>query len=677
MKISYEWLREYLNTKIRAENLSSFLTMAGHEVTSIEQRDKDFIFEIEITPNRPDCLCHIGIAREAAAIIKKDLRLPRISLPAVRSKRPLEVSIEDQAGCPRYSGRIITGAKVAASPRWLIKRIEAMGLRPVNNIVDITNFTLFEMGQPLHAFDLDKISGAAIIVRRARPGEKILTIDGIERALEPHTLVIADDRKPVAIAGVMGGKETEVTEQTKNILLESAYFDPVSIRNTAFFLGLGSDSSYRFERGVDLTAVVSASDRAAALVCEIARASLGNIVDAGKKTKDRGKISLRPAKLNTLLGIKLTPQKIKDILLRLGFSCKGTSILEVSAPGFRHDVTREADLIEEVARIYGYENIPSLAPAAITTDEDSQSKDAMEKRGITKRALTSLGFNEIITYSLISKQAADSVGIPEEGTIEIKNPLSREQEIMRQSLLPGMVKTVSYNIGRQIHDINLFELSNIYFTKEGLYNEEPFLALAQCTKDHKEKSEDYSTQGIFRLKAAIVVLGKKLGIVKLGFERTTHPLFAPEETLAALSGDTMLGTIGRIRPEVLKGFDIKTELYAAELNFKKIVEASSLSRLYRPLPRFPFSYRDISFAIERGVSYKEITSLIKSAGGLLVEDIELLSEYRGEQIQKGHRGLAIRIVYRSKEKTLTEEEVNKIDGALRENLTKNFKAILR
>lgn len=677
MKISYDWLREYVNTKIRAENLSSLLTMAGHEVTAIEQQGKDFIFEIEITPNRADCLCYLGLARETSAIINKKLKFPKISLPPTKVTKPVKVNIEDEIGCPRYSARVIADTKVCPSPKWLVRRIEVMGLRPVNNIVDITNYVLFEMGQPLHAFDLDKLADAAIIVRRAKPGERIVTIDGVERELRPEMLVIADRAKPVAIAGLMGGKEAEVTEKTRNILLESAYFNPVIVRKAALSLGLSTDSSYRFERGVDLSAVVAASDRAASLMCDITRASLGNIVDCGIKRKGPNRIILRPAELNKLLGTKLTPHKIKEILQRLGFGCKGTAVLEVTVPSFRDDLSRQADLIEEVARIYGYENIPAEAPAIISTEQDPQCKQMNKKIDIAKQTLTALGFNEVITYSLISKQAAARMGIPEEGSIEIKNPLSREQEIMRQSLLYGILRAVAYNISRQLQDISIFELSNIYFIKEGTYNEEPFLALARCGKTPQAKGEDYLSSGIFGLKAAIVTLGERLGIVKLGFERTSHPLFLPDQTLVVLSNDIMLGTMGRIKPEAQGVFDIKGEVYAAELNFKTVAESSNLIRFYHPLPRFPHSYRDISFAIDNRISYKQITELIRSTGGVLVEDIELLSEYHGQQIPKGHRGLATRIIYRSRERTLTEEEVNAADQSVRKNLTKNFNAILR
>ncbi|MFC1808077.1 phenylalanine--tRNA ligase subunit beta, partial [Candidatus Omnitrophota bacterium] len=486
MKISYEWLREYVNTKIRVDNLSPILTMAGHEVTAIEQRGNDFILEIEVTPNRADCLSHIGIAREVSAMTKKSLKLPVANIKENKStKKSIAIEIENKKDCPLYTGRVIKNVNVAVSPKWLIRRIESIGLRPVNNIVDSTNFVLFEMGQPLHAFDLDKLCGDRIIIRRAKKGEKIITIDGIERELKPDILVIADTEGPVAIAGVMGGKQTEVTQETKNILLESACFDMVTTRRSSFKLGLSSDSSYRFERGIDIAGVLSGSDRASELISSIAKGSVCNLNSDGSKIKVPESIILRMTQLNKILGTKLAPKDVKDILGRLDFKFKGANNLEVISPSFRHDVSREADLFEEIARIYGYENIEPSAPNIITTAEDPESKDFMLKRNMAKEVLTSSGFNEVLTYSLVSRESISQMAHPQESVIAIQNPLSKEQEIMRQSLVPGILKSVRHNLSRQVQDIKIFELSNIYFKKEARLNEEPVLLIAQYEKSQK------------------------------------------------------------------------------------------------------------------------------------------------------------------------------------------------
>jgi phenylalanyl-tRNA synthetase beta chain len=678
MKISYEWLREYVNTKLRAENIASKLTMAGHEVSAITRQDNDFIFDMEITPNRADCLSHLGIAREVAAITGKELKVPHVKIrKAISGKKPFNVSIESKPACPRYTCRVINNVKVAPSPKWLVKRIESMGLRTVNNIVDITNFVLFETGQPLHAFDSDKFSGQEIIVRNAKHKECITTIDGVERKLYSGMLVIADRERPMAIAGIMGGKQAEVTEKTENIFLESAYFNAVSVRRAALNLGLSTDSSYRFERGVDLGGILFASDRATSLICGIAKGTPRAIKDVGAKTAPSAKIILRPAYLNKILGTGLKAAEISNILSRLGFSVKGTSSLIVTAPAYRSDTTREADLTEEVARIYGYENIAPSPLKVVTTTEDSQAKDFMKKRDITKNMLVASGFNEIITYSLVSGDTIKNTAFLSEDFVVIKNPLSREQNIMRPSLLPGMLKAVAYNLSRQAYNIKLFELSNIYFQKKAEYNEEPSLALAQYDRPGKELQKDYSETGLFQLKGALSGLGKRLGITGLAFEKISHPVFDKGEAAAVLADNIMLGIIGRVNEETLHSFDISGRLFIVELNFNMLAASSNLKRYYKPLPRFPYSYRDVSFSIDPSVPYSELTTFFRQTGGAQLEKVKLLSEYRGEQIERGRRALAIRMIFRSKEKTLTEEEIDVADTAIREGLKEKFNAILR
>ncbi len=679
MKISYEWLREYVNTKLRAQNLASKLTMAGHEVSTVTKQGNDFIFDMEITANRADCLSHLGIAREVVAITGKEPKVPRVKIKkASPSDTLFKVAIENKTACQRYTCRVINNVKVSPSPKWLAKRLESVGLRSVNNIVDITNFVLFETGQPLHAFDADKLKRQEIVVRNAKIGEVITTIDGVERKLAPSMLVITDGLSPVAIAGVMGGKDTEVTEQTENILLESAYFDPVSVRRAAFSLGISTDSSYRFERGVDFGGILLASDRAASLISDIAKGQPGGIKDVGIKRWPVSKITLRPTYLNKILGTILKPADIGDILSRLGYGVKISTDLIVTAPTYRSDTTREADLIEEVARIYGYDNIAPCPLKAVATHENSQSKDFANKRDITKQMLVASGFNEIITYSLINSDTVKGTALLEEGFARIKNPLSKEQDIMRPSLLPGMLKTVAHNLSRQVYDIKLFELSNIYFQQEADYSEEPSLVMAQYGKPQTKTARgDYAATGLFQIKGVISELTKRLGIKELVFENTSHPAFKKAEVAAMLSGNTMIGTIGSVDEKTLRAFNIKGELFIAEINFNVLVECARVESYYKPLPRFPYSYRDVSFSIEPTISYGELADFFKKTGGTQLKKIELLSEYRGKDINKKHRALAIRMIFSSKEKTLTEEEIDIADTAIRQGLEEKFNASLR
>jgi phenylalanyl-tRNA synthetase beta chain len=678
MKISYKWLREYVNTKVCPESIANQLTMAGHEAVLIEDRPGDTVFDIEVTPNRPDCLSHIGIAREIAAVTGKRLKPVRIILPkAQRHAKAFKIVRENKAACPLYTMRVLNNAKAAPSPKWLISKLCSIGLNPINNIVDVTNFVLFETGHPLHAFDLDKITGNEIIIRNAMPGESILTVDNIKRKLKPHILVIADKSGPIAIAGVMGGKNSSITDKTKNIILESAYFDPVSIRRASFALGLSTDSSYRFERGADLHNVASSSHRAASLICGLAKAQAGVFSESGDTACHFPSITLRTSYLNKILGTSLKPAEIRQILLRLGYKIKGAPIMHVVAPSYRGDTKREADLIEEVARVHGYDKIKPVPAAIITTRQDDTTKAFMSKRSLARTTLVSSGFSEAVSYSLISKALIQSILWADDDCVRIKNPLSKEQEIMRPSLLPGVIKAAAYNISRQVYDIKLFELSNVYFKHAKQYKEELYLALAVFEKAHSVDAKGMPEQGFFRLKGAIAALAEALGVKDIGFEKTTSSIFSPDCSIAVLSGHKMLGSMGRLKNELACDFNIAGSLFAAEVNFTQLVLSAHPQRCYKPLPRFPYTYRDISFAVDTRIEYKEIESLIKRTGGRLVEEVELLSQYHGKQIEEGKKSLAIRVIFRCKDKTMSEEEIAVVDAAVRKGLEKTFNAILR
>ncbi|MFH0732855.1 MAG: phenylalanine--tRNA ligase subunit beta [Candidatus Omnitrophota bacterium] len=681
MKISYEWIREYAPTKVRAANLAQMLTMCGQEVTAIEQKGDDFIFDIEVTSNRPDCLCHIGIAREVAAITGKKLKLPAYNIKSCFGKKipKPQVIVKDANACPRYTARLIAGVEVAPSPKWLIKKIESIGLRPVNNIVDITNFILFETGHPLHAFDYDKLGGKSVIVRMAKDGEEITTIDNVKRKLKPHTLVIADLQRPVAIAGVMGGANTEISQNTKNILLESAYFDPVSIRRTSRQLGLSTDSSYRFERGVDLVNVAQASDRAASMICAIAKGKTHKTpVDIGKKTLKAPVINLRPQRVNSVLGAKISNQAIKKSLAAVGFKVSDAkSAMKVIAPSFRiADVKREEDLIEEIARIWGYEFIPVVLPRAIITDEESAFK---RKKGIissTQETLAALGFTEILTYSLISKDDIGKTAIPQINVIPIQNPLSDQQAVMRNSLLPGMLKAIAYNINRGNSNLSLFEFSNIYFRHAENLSEQLSLIMGACGETEGDWKRQRQERDLFYLRGVLKTLFETMA-VNIYFEETQHPSFELGKTLAIMSGSEMLGTVGAISPQVLAAMDIKQKVFCAEINTQILFKNARLEKYYKPIIKFPGAQRDISACVDNGIAFEDIYRAVKQAGGHIIKDIELVEEYKGKQIQGSQRALLLRIAYQAKERTLTEQEIERAHNGIREKLKKEFNAQLR
>ncbi|MBN1406088.1 MAG: phenylalanine--tRNA ligase subunit beta [Candidatus Omnitrophica bacterium] len=692
MKISYDWIRKYVPIKMRAQNLAEKLTMAGLEITGTDKRGDDFIFELEITSNRPDWLSHIGIAREVSAITKKPLNIPQISLQKYFSadiKKP-QVILQENVLCPRYTARLITGLAIGPSPKWLIGRIEAMGLRAVNNVVDITNFVLFETGQPLHAFDYDKLKGKKIIIRTAKAGEEIITIDGEKRKFQPQTdqpsagkkdtLVIADENTPVAIAGIMGGLNTEVTSSTKNILLESAYFDPVCIRRASKFMGLSTDSSYRFERSVDIGNIINASDRAAALICAIAKAKTHQgIVDLGKKTNTPVTITLRPDRVYSLLGVRISSTEIKSILTRLGFKVKSqANSIKVIVPSFRkNDIIGEADLVEEIARIYGYNNIPMVMPRAIVTEESESFKQKNKITAIVRSALASLGFNEMLTYSLISKDDIKKLDMPELDTISLQNPLSEQYQIMRTSLLNGALKAASHNINMGNLNLKLFELSNVYHKENNVFTENMNLSLILCGDTASDWNKKPRAMDIFYLKGALTTLFNAIGVDAAFQELSHHPCFDSSEALAITAGNKIIGVIGRVQGAVLRKIDIKKDIYAAEINAELLFENSRPDKHFNAIVKFPGSYRDVSMSVDSGVSFESISMLIKEANRSIIKDVFLQEEYRGDKIAEGKRNLLIRVYYQSKEKTLAEAEIEAADGLIRKKLIDNFNATLR
>ena len=456
--------------------------MAGLEVVALEKVGEEFVLEIEITSNRPDWVSILGVAREVSAIYGLKLQNLKLKEPKISPKDfySVKLFLADRQDCPFYSARVITDVQVCPSPEWLKKRLESLGCRSVNNIVDITNYYLFELGQPLHAFDLDKLNSKEIRVRRASVDEKITTLDGENRLLSPEILVIADSHHPIAVAGIMGGKETEVTFKTRNILLESAVFNPVLVRRGKQKLGLQSESAYRFERGVDLEGASQASLAAQQLILKLASGKPAGFVHLGKTQVTPPEIGLDLVYLNKLLGINIPILKVKQILNRLGLwvKTKTQNSLTVKIPSFRQDLKLPVDLVEEIARIYGYAEIPQTLPAVKPGPKASITRDIV---GNIKNILSSLGLDEAITYSLVDRALLNKSGVnTDAGLIEILNPLSREQEVLRPELLPSLIRAVAYNLDQQQERVSIFEVANVFSGQAGVVTQEPLLGIALC-----------------------------------------------------------------------------------------------------------------------------------------------------------------------------------------------------
>jgi phenylalanyl-tRNA synthetase beta chain len=641
----------------------------------------EVVFEIGVTPNRPDCLSVIGIAREVAAIFGYALKYPRFRLleEGDHIDKLATVEVLDSEGCPRYSCRVITDLKIAPSPAWLKTRLENCGIRSINNVVDITNFVMLEWGQPLHAFDYDLIEGKKIIVRRANDGEVIQTLDGLERILTDEDLIISDASKPIAIAGVMGGASTEVSDATKNILLESAFFNPVRVRRTSKRTNLKSESSFRFERQVDINGVVKALDRASELMRELAGGAISrSVVDAYPNPVSRSEVKLCTKGLNNLLGTELEPHEIRKILERLDIEGRAADGEELTfmIPTFRVDISREVDLVEELARLYGYDKIPTTPPSIVMKAEGSKTKKVLENR--IKQILASYGFLEVINYSFDDPAYLGLFNSTQ--PLGILNPLSREGSVMRTSLFPGLMRNVSLNLNRQIGDVRVFEIGRIYIPEEnGLPKEITNLVVAATGKRQQELWEKAEFD-FYDLKGVLERIFELHSLVKgLRFEQTKQVGFLhPGKSSKVLIQDEEIGILGQLHPEISEKMDISQGVYVFGVDLDKVAEFYIGEELhFRPIPRFPFVRRDIAIVVDEDLSVGDIVGEIRRVESSLIEDVTVFDVFKGGAVERGKKSVAVSMVMRAADKTLTDEDVNRLQAKTLERLNLAFGAELR
>lgn len=675
MKISLTWLKEYVSIKVSPEKLAERLTMAGLEVEKMTKGavGGDTHFELEITPNRPDCLNYIGIAREISAIFNASLKTPKVK-PFKFPPQKTDIAIHDPEGCQRYIGTVIENVRVAPSPDWLKRHLESVGSRAINNIVDITNFCLFETGQPLHAFDFDRLRGGKILVRRAKPGESIVTLDGVERKLDSSILVIADAQRPVAIAGIMGGKETEATSETKNILLESACFDPSVIRRGVRLLGLSSDASYRFERGIYKSGVEAGSCRAASLILEWAGGSVTATRDlfVSKEKAAKREILLPLKEINSRLGAALTLKKCRAVLEKLGctVSVKNKNILKILPPDFRNDLKTEVDAIEEIARLVGYDQLPSSLPSIRISSMTENPKRASKQN--LARILQAQGFNEAITYTMMDQKALSKTKLDSLKAVEVKNPLSSEQEILRPSLLPSLLGAIQLNINRGQKDLRLFEIGKEY----SCHGEKEMLALCLTGNQLLDWRKPKQDVNFYDLKGAIEsLLPDQKEII---FRPARHPVFKSSQCAEILIDEQAVGILGLISDEVLKQWDIKhRNIYLAEINLQPLFQGQPKALRYQPIPEYPAIVRDLSLAVKQDIPFQEIRQIIARHGTQHLASVKFLEEYLGDKIPQNHRGIVVSLTFQSFQRTLREEEVNEIHQKICGILAQELGAIIR
>nr|WP_262366773.1 phenylalanine--tRNA ligase subunit beta [Moorella thermoacetica] len=645
---------------------------------------KDVVLVLELTPNRADCLSILGVAREVAAITGAPIHLPATlpgeDGPEITGLATVEITAPDL--CARYVARLVQGVRIGPSPAWLQAFLRAAGMRPINNVVDITNFIMLEMGQPLHAFDYDLLEGHRIIVRRAGPGEKITTLDGVERELDPEMLIIADAARPVAVAGVMGGLATEVTPATTNILIESAHFDGASIRRTSRRLGLRSEASTRFERGVNLEGAPAAADRAARLMAELAggRVAPGRI-DCYVKRRQPVTIELRPERVNYLLGTELAPTTMKELLERLHLEVRGEGPFQVTVPAYRGDLTGEIDLVEEIARLYGYNRIPVTLPGNLTAREKQAPAQRWEEAG--REAAAAAGLAEVITYSFIGPRALDQLRLPEDHpwrhTVKIQNPLREEQSIMRPSLLPGLLEVAGRNASRRVLPVAIYELGRVFIPAGSRRPGEP-LRLAGLVMGTTPRGWNWPAgeMDFYYLKGILESIFSRLRVRDVSWEASNaYPFLHPGRAATIKAGTRVLGYLGELHPEVLAAVELPARACAFELDWEAAGDQALRVPRYEPLPRFPAVERDLAVVVPATTTAAAVAGVIREAGGELLRAVALFDVYEGAPVPEGCKSLAYSLVYQLPDRTLTDAEVNAAQERIQRALEERLGASLR
>jgi phenylalanyl-tRNA synthetase beta chain len=679
MKISIDWLREYLDADVLLYTLIEALDRIGLMVGGQSEADGDTVLDVETYSNRPDTLGHLGMARELAVAVGgrlKERPWPLAELP-VMTQDVVDVKVADEDLCPRYCGLVLKGVTVEPSPPWLQRRITAMGLRPVNNVVDVTNYVLFATSQPIHAFDLQKLGGAKIIVRRARKGERLLCLDGTDLALLPDMLVIADESKPVALAGVIGGQLSAVSEETQDVFIESACFDPVSVRLTRKAAGLQTDASYRFERGSDIGFPPQAALMAASLLTRFGAKSTQGIVDVYPQPRKKKEVTLRHSRVVQLLGVEVEEAFIEKTLRDLEFAVDTlqAGTWRVKVPSFRVDIDREADLIEEVARFFGYDNIPSVVPP-LTMVDPVVDKNA-GKLDRVRLLLQHFGFTEVISFSFSDpgREAVLEIGIQ---PVEIRNPISAKASVLRTSLLGGLMEATAWNRNRGLESVHIFEVGNIYCRDEQSYREGLVLGLMSTGPLAEPRWREKARESdLFHIKGALEALLGQLRYEPYSFESTAHPCFEPGSCLSLSVREQAVGFLGRVAGRILDFYGVNPPVWAAEIDLGCLFEKQPRPFAYLPVPRFPAVVRDVSLLVPQAVPYQELKKAMDKLSLPLLEGFELVDRYAGEGIPPDKVSLTFRVTYRHPQRTLLAEEVEKTEQQLLSQLKRVLGVQLR
>jgi phenylalanyl-tRNA synthetase beta chain len=698
MNISYDWLKELINNELSPEETAASLTRVGLAVEGTHPFGDDQVFDIDLTSNRPDCLSHLGVARELRVVTGKPLRegtatpeedtFDAVPLPAILA--PDVVKIEDPELCYRFTARIIRGVKIGPSPEWLVKRLEAVGERSINNVADITNYVMLELGQPMHAFDLDKLAEKRIVVRRAKAGEDITTLDEIERKPDGSMLMICDAEKPVAVGGVMGGLDSSITESTVNVLLEVAYFDRDSVRRTSRKLGLATEASYRFERGVDIKNLKRASDRAASLIVDLAGGELDDFIDVYPNRQTSPTVVSKDISwaILRLTGLEVPAKECVRILDALGIVSEALEdgSLLFTTPTWRHDIAIEEDLVEEVARHVGYENIADELPPAFGAGEYQASE---VRKKLLRQKLVDMGFDEAMSYSFIDEKfdgKYDHVpGIVNEETDEkfvtLRDAVIEGAVRMRPTLLPGLLDSIRLNLNHQRRDLKLFEIGKVFAAATGedlLPTEREMFGLAVTGGELMQKHlEPVRGLNFYDAKGAVEAALEAVGFPAVEFRAAETKHLRPGQSAGIFIDGGLVGYLGRLSEAISAEYKFRAPVYVAEVDLESVLARNMAGVYYRPLPKYPSVIRDVSFIVDRDSTFDNIREAVIDQGFEICRNVGFVDIFEGKGIEAGKRSLTVRLEYRSDERTLIEDEVAEAHGKILETLSNTLGIVPR
>ena len=670
MIVSWNWLTDYVRLDMPAEILAERLALSGLNHESTSEIEGDLAIDLEVTSNRSDCLGHIGVAREIGVVFDKPLRVPaaRPTCSGASVESSTAIAVEAAELCPRFTARVVSGARVGESPWWLRKRLETIGVRPISNIVDVTNYVMFECGQPLHAYDLDRLAEHRLVVRRARAGESLQAINNRVYELDPEMLVIADATRPIGLAGVMGGLETEIGFDTKNVLIEAAQFNSVSVRRTSRALGLFSPSSFRFERPLDPEVTDWASRRCAELILEVAGGTLHpGVIDVGGPPRQRSPITFRLGQIERVLGIRIEPAEVQKTLIALGSEWLGQTdnLITVRPPSWRADLEREIDLIEEVARIHGYHHIPEDRAVPITSaPRGLRERVESEVRGL----LTGLGLSEAVTISLVDEALSQPVGpgsSPQ--SLRIEHSSRRREVALRQSLIPSLLAVRRHNESRGNLNAELFEIAHVYLPRPGqALPEEPTRLGMVCGRDFRE------------IKGVVEALLQRLHVASpLSARPVDLAWFTDGRAAELVLGEVHLGYVGEIDSDQLATLELRGACSGAEIEFAVLMQQAQLVPLYRPLPAFPTVVRDLSLVVSRSLGWADLRAAVVETAGSTLAAVEYLDTFQGGDFAEDEHSVHFCMTFRHPERTLTGDEVDVNVKRIVDACISRFGAMLR